>query len=370
MSSEPPHTSYDDSSENPSEEPASSSQKADQPGRTNPSADDSSPILPAEDPANLRLCFDRLSREQDSILLSYRLLQEAKAWDVPPEKFEHMFHQYCRERSIVRKPLDWLRKLAELLGQFSILFGLVLFITEADSRKQQANDQAWSIIIAAQRAQDRTSDAPGDASHLGRITALEALNQGCREQQEAAQRGPLLNLWPGYWPLWRSKCATLRGLWLNGIYLPAIQLPWANLRSTNFRNAGLWAANFEKADLSNAILEGAQLNQASLAGANLTGTSLSRSNLRGADFTNTILLGTDLTGVRGLTPRQLQPEGITGAGPLICRAILPTGFTQDVSQEQKDCQAIPKILINTYPNQFDNLEAAQELVDSYQDEEN
>lgn len=367
--------------------------------------------------AQLKQCFDQLRKCRDTTERQCQLLQKAAEWDIPHETFAAMFRDYYKEKSWHGQVTHWWKRLPEIAGSVSIILGLILFILEADSRKQRANDQSWSIVIAAQRAQSSSKD--GDSSHLGRIAALESLNKGCREQKAAEDRSWMQNyILPWHWGFWKSKCATLRGLWLEGVHLPAIELSSATLRNTNFRNAGLWSANFANADLSGATLELAQLNEAVLKEANLTGADLSdailesaqlnrailedanltgvdlaaadlssviltKANLTAADlskadvteadvtgailteatltdanFAAAILLGTDLSKVKNLTPEQLQGE----QPPYICHARLP----QELEIEpERDCNLLPEVLSERYPGVFDDIAKAEKAVADY-----
>ncbi|MEM7066929.1 MAG: pentapeptide repeat-containing protein [Cyanobacteria bacterium P01_B01_bin.77] len=367
--------------------------------------------------AQLKQCFDQLSKCRDATERQCKLLQKAAEWDIPHETFAAMFQNYRQEKSWHGQVTHWWKRLPEIAGSVSIILGLILFILEADSRKQRANDQSWSIVIAAQRAQSGSKD--GDSSHLGRIAALESLNKGCREKKAAEDRSWMQNyLLPWHWGFWKSKCATLRGLWLEGVHLPAIELPSATLRNTNFRKAGLWSANFANADLSDATLESAQLNEAILTETNLTGADLSnatlesaqlnkaileetnltnvdlavadlsrviltRADLTAADLSQTnlvnadltgailteatlsdanlasaILLGTDLRGTKNLSPEQLQGE----QPPYICHLRLPQGLEID---PDRDCGLLPEVLSERYPGVFDDITKAEKAVANY-----
>lgn len=344
--------------------------------------------------AQLKQCFNQLRKCRDATEQQYRLLQDAAKWDIPPETFAAMFQNYCQQKSWHGQVTNWWKKLPEIAGSVSIILGLILFILEADSRKQRANDQSWSIVIAAQRAQSSSKD--GDSSHLGRIAALESLNQGCREQKAAEDRSWMQNyVLPWHWGFWKSKCATLRGLWLEGVHLPAIQLSSATLRNSNFRKAGLWSANFANADLSYATLESAQLNNAMLQNTKLLGANLSEAilesaqlneaileetnltgvDLTGADLTRAVLteatltdanlasaifLGTDFSNAKNLTLEQFQ-----GKQPAyVCHARLPQGLEVE---PDRDCDALPKVLSERYPGAFDDITKAAKVVADYRE---
>lgn len=313
--------------------------------------------------SELKQCFRQLRQERNLVDRQYKLLREAEQRHIPVEKFELMFAQYCDRRAWNKRADGGLKKITDIVGQLSILFGLVLFVTEADSRKQQANEQAWGVIIAAQRAQATSNvNGIGDASHLGRIAALESLNQGCRESREESQQRFIVNLLPWEWSLWHSKCATLQGLWLTGVHLPNVKLPYATLRNTNFREAGLWAADFRAADLSDAVLERALLNESDLSNANLTSVNMRGADLSGVSLDEAILLNTDFTHSRDGAEMLLRRTRLTQAqleGALVCAASFPRG----ISVPDNDCSAVKVALHERYPDQFVDEGTAGQFVD-------
>ncbi len=318
----------------------------------------------------LKQCFEQLRRERNLVDRQYKILRECERRQISPEQFESMFAHYCARRAWNRRADGGLRKIADIVAQLSILFGLVLFVTEAESRKQQANEQAWGVIIAAQRAQViKDAEGMGDASHLGRIAALEALNQGCGEEREASQQPFWVNWLPWEWSLWHSKCATLQGLWLAGVHLPNLRLPYANLRNTNFRETGLWAANFSEADLSNAVLERGLLNEADLSGANLTGADLRGADLSAVDLTGAILLKTDFTNSQDDTKKvpsqrtRLVQDQLEEA--LVCEAQFP----EEITAPNENCFGVQLALHKQYPKQFESEAAACKFVKDLTDQE-
>ncbi|MEM8502762.1 MAG: pentapeptide repeat-containing protein [Cyanobacteria bacterium P01_D01_bin.1] len=312
----------------------------------------------------LKQCFRQLRQEKNLVDRQYKILREAEQRQIPLEKFELMFAQYCNRRAWNRRADGGLRKITDIVGQLSILFGLVLFVTEADSRKQQANEQAWGVIIAAQRAQaTKDVDGMGDASHLGRIAALESLNQGCREAREESQQPFWMNLLPWEWSLWHSKCATLQGLWLTGVHLPNVKLPYATLRNTNFRETGLWSADFREADLSDAILERALLNESDFSGANLTGANLKGANLAGVSLDGAILLDTNFTNSRDEIEGTLLKRTRLTQNQLATALICGAQFPKNVRPPADDCSEVKAELHKRYPDQFADEETAGEFVD-------
>jgi hypothetical protein len=113
--------------------------------------------------------------------------------------------------------------------------------------------------------------------------------------------------------------------------LPWIDLSGADLRDAHFEDADLYGAHFARAllnnahfdrailynaDLTKAVLASASMTEAVLVGTDLTGAILEHAKLTRTNLTEAVLVGTELTGadidaanlsgVRDLTPDQLQ----------------------------------------------------------------
>ncbi|WP_409179354.1 pentapeptide repeat-containing protein [Amycolatopsis sp. VS8301801F10] len=89
---------------------------------------------------------------------------------------------------------------------------------------------------------------------------------------------------------------------LTGASLSAATLDRANCRRANLRDAVLVHASLRGADLTDAVLAGADLS-----GADLTGAVLTRTDVSGAVFERTVLTGVDLTSARGLSRDAIRP---------------------------------------------------------------
>ncbi|WP_144428364.1 hypothetical protein [Azospirillum thiophilum] len=92
-------------------------------------------------------------------------------------------------------------QMLELIGKASVVVGVVVWVVEADNRRQQKHYQAWSVINTAR----------GGTGDGGRIIALQNLNQD----------GVSL------------KALSVRGAMLRGIQLPGADLTDADLQNTD-----------------------------------------------------------------------------------------------------------------------------------------
>jgi len=156
--------------------------------------------------------------------------------------------------------------------------------------------------------------------------------------------------------------ASLGGAELSGAELSNAKLSNANLSGASLSNAKLNGANLNDADLSNASLinaslsgadlSNANLSNANLGGADLSGADLSGADLSGATFTWTILLKVNLS-VTGLTPQQLDTS-------YLCNVLLPDDIKLD---SNRDCEKLPELLLERYPEEFTTVEEVKEYVD-------
>jgi len=190
-----------------------------------------------------------------------------------------------------------------------------------------------------------------------------------------------------------ARTVALQALVKAGEPLLAINLAKANLSGANlfsadlssavFSSANLNSANLNSAILSSAILKGANLtlvdffsanlSSADLRGTNLSSANLSEANLRGADLSDAILssailsdatlssailLSTNLRNVKELSQQQLEKKN----APLLCNVALPQNQGISVNPN-RDCDRLPKVLLERYPNEFETLEKAKAHVD-------
>jgi len=127
----------------------------------------------------------------------------------------------------------------------------------------------------------------------------------------------------------------------------------ADLRSVNLSNTNLRGTDLSFADLSFANVRRTDLSFANLRFSNLRGTNLSSANLSSA-----IILTADFRKIEALTRQQL--EGKTA--PLLCNVALPQNLQASVNPN-RDCDRLPQILLERYPEEFNTLEKAKAYVD-------
>ncbi|MEB3312171.1 MAG: pentapeptide repeat-containing protein [Snowella sp.] len=239
------------------------------------------------------------------------------------EYYSHSTRPLSRRKIFVEKSiLGTLHKFGQaivFLGQFSLLFGAILYIAEADKRQRESRNQAWQVINTIKPAEINAS--------AGRIEALDSLNKGCSEENNPP---PLLS--KQVWQTWRklpfiqgfySECINLMGLNLQGAQLGSINLPWAQLQEANLNKANLEDANLQFSQLVSANLTQAKLTQSNLEGANLTNANLTNALLNSAKLRNANLFKADLS-FADLTGADLRGANFVNAilyGAVVGRAI-------------------------------------------------
>jgi uncharacterized protein YjbI with pentapeptide repeats len=240
---------------------------------------------------DLQQQFEALSRIQNPIERNYRMMHRAKASDIDTEEYRQLFEEYERQSAdglggIVNNSLHSLTSLASFLGQFTIIVGLILFIAEADNRKQESHTRSWETITASK----------GSTESAGRIQAIETLKRGCGPRDiESDPLEPVEFFQPRGWQAidWRNvhilggffpDCVSLRGLDIAKAHLPRIDMRWADLSNARMQDSGLWSADLEGAQLRGAQLQRAKLRDAELRGANLEGAQLQNADLAGSTF--------------------------------------------------------------------------------------
>ncbi len=204
------------------------------------------------------------------------------------------------EKNFLEPVLDYLNRLAlleilELLGNISLLVGVIVFIAGEEDRRNSEIYQAWQVITAAHN----------QAGSGGRIQALEFLNSEPRRI-------------PWFWLTWDRE--SLRGLEAPKAYLRKVELSDAHLANANLQEADLQGANLQEADL-----QGANLQDANLRDANLQRARLPEANLQGAD-----LQDANLQRAR-LPEANLQGANLQGAD--LQDAFLGTGYLAAFFQE-------------------------------------
>ncbi|OLT58943.1 pentapeptide repeat-containing protein [Moorena bouillonii] len=148
------------------------------------------------------------------------------------------------EKKFLEPVLDYLNRLAlleilGLVGNLSLLVGVIVFIAGEQDRRNADVYQAWQVVTAAH-------DQAGSG---GRKEALEFLNSEPRRI-------------PWFWLTWRRQ--SLDSLQAPNAYLRGVQLSYARLVNANLQEANLFTANLQKAILSRANLQKAILDEANL----------------------------------------------------------------------------------------------------------
>ena len=206
--------------------------------------------------------------------------------------------------------------------------------------------------------------------------------------------------------------ANLRGADLRGANLRGANLRGADLRGTNLfdafmRDTFMAGANLFRANLFDAYMGNANLSSASLSGANLISADLRNASMGGTFFdsnyfsehfssaflrgaipspadylfagttlghpnsvapsktnlSNALLLSTNLSSANGLIQQQL----VTEYPPFICNSPLPAEIEIEGGMN-RDCDYLPEVLLEKYPDVLSTLEEAQNLVDTAREE--
>lgn len=253
---------------------------------------------------NLEHSFNQVTSIEDPVKQEYKILQEAKKLDIPPETYRRMFESYCLESGKVLKeekyswlnPLRFLDQrlgdfvkwcenvslysLATVIGQFTLLAAMGAYFIEAPQREQQALDDA-RLEVRNQKGVEHSDS---------RIEAIEKLNKSC--QSLLGESAPKANLegielnkcykfqleWAGI-AQWPPQFYRYEGINLSRMDLSGVNLSGANLEGANLEKANLEGANLERVNLKRANLKGANLKGAVLRAANLEKANLEEANL-------------------------------------------------------------------------------------------
>lgn len=152
------------------------------------------------------------------------------------------------------------------------------------------------------------------------------------------------------------SAANLEGANLEGANLSDAELKYVNLSSTNLNSANLSKSLFLNADFSSANLSGADLRDTELKYVNFSRANLTDANFSSADLSEAILLVTDLSTAKNLASDQLAGEN----PPYLCKVNLPPSIQVDGN---RDCEKLPQVLRDRYPERFKTLEEAKAYVD-------
>ncbi|MEL6555439.1 MAG: pentapeptide repeat-containing protein [Cyanobacteria bacterium J06621_11] len=189
--------------------------------------------------------------------------------------------------------------------------------------------------------------------------AVQDLVTGCARSRGVVQNYFLERLF--------SNCRSLNGAPLADASLRAADLRYARLIAANLRYANLIAANLHYASLSAADLISAYFSYADLryadfryadlSDADFRYADLSAADLRYANLIAAIFLNTNLRTTKNLESSQLTGENSS----LICNSPLPEGLELE-NGTNRDCDRLPAVLLERYPNRFETLDAAKAYV--------
>ena len=188
-----------------------------------------------------------------------------RRWAVP-------FHWFEWATRLVAYYLShWsLLEVLEYAGRFTVLVAVVIYFSEAPSRRKQKHYQAWQVI----------NSAAGKTGNGGRLDALQELNEDHVS----------------------LVAVDVSGAFLQGLQLPAADLHFARLHDCDLRDCDLHDANLNGADLAGANLRNGNLRGLNAGDANLTNTDLTEAdatgtNLEGADLSHADLRDLKWTGI-------------------------------------------------------------------------
>lgn len=261
------------------------------------------------------------AEDDRSFELTWELLQLAKKLDISFNECQSLWVDYCKDKShpVERvntykrffAPLfflgNYLPKVAAEFAKWSLLFGAIMFISEANTREITARNQSWGIINSAK--DEKTSS--------GRIEALQQLNQGCWDSHKNFNLiDPSSWLWFREVPLVKNlyrDCISLSGMQMvEKVKLNDLQLPHADLQDSQFSKATLKKANFQGANLTNVKLTEAILNNSNFENSTLKNAQLDNANLSYVNFRNAQLIGINFTGA-DLSNADLRRADLTDA---------------------------------------------------------
>ncbi|NEO68603.1 pentapeptide repeat-containing protein [Moorena sp. SIO3H5] len=270
------------------------------------------------------------------------------------------------EKKFLEPFVDYLHRLAlleilGLLGNLSLLFGVIVFIAGEQDRRNAEVYQAWQVVTAAHN----------QAGSGGRKEALEFLNSEPRRI-------------PWFWLTWDQE--SLDSLQAPKAYLKGVQLCYAKLANANLKEANLKEANLSEANLLGADLQqaylwranfkqtdlvGANLQQAYLWEADLWEANLHKANLKEADLWEANLHKTNLKETN-LQQAYLLGANLTKAD--LSGANLKDALYSDETTSEAACQRIEGILFlinypcpTMFPEGFDPKAAGMKLIKEMED---
>ena len=192
-----------------------------------------------------------------------------RSWTIPFHWFEYV------SRLLAYYLSHWsFLEVLEYAGRFTVLVAVIIYFSEAPSRRKQKHYQAWQVI----------NSASGKSGNGGRLDALQELNEDH------------ISL----------VAVDVSKAFLQGLQLPRADLHFAAMSSCDLRNSDLHGANLSGADLvsanlRNADLHGIQADQVDLRDADLTQADAGGAELRQADLRNADLRDMNWLGITDIT---------------------------------------------------------------------
>jgi uncharacterized protein YjbI with pentapeptide repeats/ABC-type sugar transport system substrate-binding protein len=251
---------------------------------------------------NLEHSFKQVAAIEDPVKREYKILQEAKRLDIPPETYLRMWESHCIAKMSNINEYFWLNplkfldqrlgdfvhwcenvslySLATVIGQLTLLAAMGAYFIEAPQREKQVLDDARQEIRDQSRVEYSSS----------RIEAMKKLNKSC--QSLLGESAPN---------------AHLEGIELNKCY--KFQLEWTSIAQWPPQFYKYEGFNLSRMDLSGANLSGANLEGVNLEKTNLEGANLERANLRGANLQGANLKGAVL-GAANLEKADLEEANL------------------------------------------------------------
>lgn len=246
--------------------------------------------------------FKDIASIHDPIKRNYRLIQLAKASEIDTDEYRELFEEFERKQATGVQALlgsTWrrIRTLGTILGSLTIFWGIVLFILEADSRQQEAHTQAWQIITSNK----------GSTESAGRIQALQTLAEGCRPPETASP--PLTQSQsPQTQPL-QSQSTQTQTVWAHALgslseTFDPDNVSWREMPiiggffpdCISLRGLNITDAHLPELSLPWADLRNARMQDTRLWSANLQGAQLQGSQLQRSRLRNASLQGANFEG--------------------------------------------------------------------------
>lgn len=159
--------------------------------------------------------------------------------------------------------------------------------------------------------------------------------------------------------------ATLRSARLGGVILNGTSFHEADLYDVSIHNADIektsfHEANMQDSEIDDSTFQSSYFTDTDLRGASLVDSVFNDADFWGARFSETILFDSDMSKVENLTNEQLAGSQRV----FVCKTELPSHIDIDAD---RDCDQMPRILFERYPNYYGNIKAAETEVEQGRD---